>query len=52
VGGRERRDDEHAERRYIRELEEAGATWWHEHLPPTTPLQAVRDHIAGGPLSR
>jgi alkanesulfonate monooxygenase SsuD/methylene tetrahydromethanopterin reductase-like flavin-dependent oxidoreductase (luciferase family) len=50
VGGRERREDEAAERAYIAELAEAGATWWHEFLPPTTPLRAVREHIARGPL--
>ena len=50
VGGRERRDDEAAERDYIATLADAGATWWHEILPPTTQLQAVRDHIARGPL--
>jgi hypothetical protein len=50
VGGRERRDDEEAERDYIIELAEAGATWWHEFLPSTTPPEAVRDHIARGPL--
>ena len=31
-------------------LAAAGATWWHEYLPPTTPLSTVRDHIARGPL--
>jgi alkanesulfonate monooxygenase SsuD/methylene tetrahydromethanopterin reductase-like flavin-dependent oxidoreductase (luciferase family) len=50
VGGRERRDDEAAERDYIAALADAGATWWHEFLPPTTQLQAARDHIAQGPL--
>jgi alkanesulfonate monooxygenase SsuD/methylene tetrahydromethanopterin reductase-like flavin-dependent oxidoreductase (luciferase family) len=50
VGGRERRHDEAAEREYITALDEAGATWWHEFLPPATPLQAVREHVAQGPL--
>ncbi|HEX6457663.1 MAG TPA: LLM class flavin-dependent oxidoreductase [Thermoleophilaceae bacterium] len=50
VGGRERREDEDAEREYVRELAAAGATWWHEYLPPTMPLRVVRDHIERGPL--
>lgn len=50
VGGRERREDEATEREYVRALAAAGATWWHEYLPPTTRLEAVRDHIERGPL--
>jgi alkanesulfonate monooxygenase SsuD/methylene tetrahydromethanopterin reductase-like flavin-dependent oxidoreductase (luciferase family) len=50
VGGRARRADEAAERAYVAALAEAGATWWQEHLEPATPLEAVRAHIAGGPL--
>lgn len=50
VGGRERRDDERAERRYVAELEAAGATWWQEWVAPSTPLHDVRDYIAAGPL--
>jgi alkanesulfonate monooxygenase SsuD/methylene tetrahydromethanopterin reductase-like flavin-dependent oxidoreductase (luciferase family) len=50
VGGRERRADARAEVEYVRELAEAGATWWHEWVPPATPLEAVRAHISGGPL--
>jgi alkanesulfonate monooxygenase SsuD/methylene tetrahydromethanopterin reductase-like flavin-dependent oxidoreductase (luciferase family) len=52
VGGRERDEDEAEERRYLAAIEQAGATWWHEWLPPSTPLDAVRAHIAGGPLAR
>jgi alkanesulfonate monooxygenase SsuD/methylene tetrahydromethanopterin reductase-like flavin-dependent oxidoreductase (luciferase family) len=50
VGGRERREDETAERDYIGAIAAAGATWWHEYLPPATPLEEVRRHIHGGPL--
>jgi alkanesulfonate monooxygenase SsuD/methylene tetrahydromethanopterin reductase-like flavin-dependent oxidoreductase (luciferase family) len=50
VGGRERREDERAERRYVAELEAAGATWWQEWVAPSTPLHAVRDYVAAGPL--
>jgi alkanesulfonate monooxygenase SsuD/methylene tetrahydromethanopterin reductase-like flavin-dependent oxidoreductase (luciferase family) len=50
VGGRERREDEAAEREDVRGLAAAGATWWHEYLPPTTPLDTVREHITRGPL--
>jgi alkanesulfonate monooxygenase SsuD/methylene tetrahydromethanopterin reductase-like flavin-dependent oxidoreductase (luciferase family) len=50
VGGRERSDDDAAERAYIAALGAAGATWWHEWMPPSTPLDRVRAHIAAGPL--
>jgi alkanesulfonate monooxygenase SsuD/methylene tetrahydromethanopterin reductase-like flavin-dependent oxidoreductase (luciferase family) len=50
VGGRERREDGEAERAYLAELEAAGATWWHEYLPPSTPAEAARERIAAGPL--
>ncbi len=50
VGGRERRDDEAAEREYVSALADAGATWWHEYLPPAAPLEQARRHIAAGPL--
>jgi alkanesulfonate monooxygenase SsuD/methylene tetrahydromethanopterin reductase-like flavin-dependent oxidoreductase (luciferase family) len=50
VGGRARRADEDQERRYVAAIAAAGATWWHEYVEPQTPLDAVRDHIAAGPL--
>jgi alkanesulfonate monooxygenase SsuD/methylene tetrahydromethanopterin reductase-like flavin-dependent oxidoreductase (luciferase family) len=50
VGGRERGEDESAERAYLAEIEEAGATWWHEYLPPSTPVEAARERIGRGPL--
>ena len=50
VGGRERRADLDAERAYLAELGAAGASWWHEYLPPATPEADVRAHIDAGPL--
>jgi alkanesulfonate monooxygenase SsuD/methylene tetrahydromethanopterin reductase-like flavin-dependent oxidoreductase (luciferase family) len=50
VGGRQRRVDEAAERAYVEQIAEAGATWWHEYLPPATPLAEARRHIEAGPL--
>ncbi len=50
VGGRHRRADEDAERRYVASIAAAGATWWHEFLSPADPLDTVREHIARGPL--
>jgi alkanesulfonate monooxygenase SsuD/methylene tetrahydromethanopterin reductase-like flavin-dependent oxidoreductase (luciferase family) len=50
VGGRERRADEAAERAYIEALADAGATWWHERVPPSAPVDLVREYITGGPL--
>jgi alkanesulfonate monooxygenase SsuD/methylene tetrahydromethanopterin reductase-like flavin-dependent oxidoreductase (luciferase family) len=50
VGGRAPREDRDAERRYVASIAAAGATWWHEYLAPTTPLDAVREHIVRGPL--
>jgi hypothetical protein len=34
VGGRERREDWIAERRYVASLATRGADWWHEYVPP------------------
>jgi alkanesulfonate monooxygenase SsuD/methylene tetrahydromethanopterin reductase-like flavin-dependent oxidoreductase (luciferase family) len=50
IGGRQRRDDEAAEREYVAAIAEAGADWWHEYLPPSRPLEDVRAHIERGPL--
>ena len=50
VGGRERDEDEAAEREYLAAIAEAGATWWHEFLAPGTPEEAVREYIERGPL--
>jgi len=51
VGGAPRRTDWEEERDYIRQLAEAGATWWLEYLPPDTgPLDKVYACIERGPL--
>jgi hypothetical protein len=50
VGGRERGEDEAAEREYLATIAEAGATWWHEFVPPGTPEVAVPEHIERGAL--
>lgn len=50
VGGRPRREDEDAEIDYVAALDEAGADWWHEYIPPSMPLDAARARIRGGPL--
>jgi alkanesulfonate monooxygenase SsuD/methylene tetrahydromethanopterin reductase-like flavin-dependent oxidoreductase (luciferase family) len=50
VGGRERNEDEAADREYLAAIAEAGATWWHEFLAPSTTEEAVRQHIERGPL--
>lgn len=50
VGGRERREDEAAEREYLAAIAAAGATWWHEFLAPGTPEKAVCEHAGRGPL--
>lgn len=49
VGGGRRRDDWEAERAHIRDVAEAGATWWMEWLPPA-PRDAMRDAVERGPL--
>jgi luciferase-like monooxygenase len=51
VGGRERRDDLDAERRYVRSVAEAGADWWHEYVPPRLDLAEARRRIVGGPIT-
>lgn len=50
IGGRRRRDDLAAERRYIASLAGAGADWWNEWVPPQTPVARVRELIEAGPL--
>lgn len=50
VGGRPRREDEGAEIDYVAALNEAGADWWHEYIPPDLSLAAARARIQGGPL--
>jgi alkanesulfonate monooxygenase SsuD/methylene tetrahydromethanopterin reductase-like flavin-dependent oxidoreductase (luciferase family) len=50
VGGRERREDLVAERRYVASLAEAGADWWHEYVPPRLTLTEARRRIESGPL--
>jgi alkanesulfonate monooxygenase SsuD/methylene tetrahydromethanopterin reductase-like flavin-dependent oxidoreductase (luciferase family) len=50
VGGRERRDDLDAERRYVRSLADAGADWWHEYVPPRLDLAEARRRIVAGPV--
>lgn len=49
LGGRRRRDDERAERAYLREVAAAGATWWLEFVPAGEPA-AMCAAVARGPL--
>jgi alkanesulfonate monooxygenase SsuD/methylene tetrahydromethanopterin reductase-like flavin-dependent oxidoreductase (luciferase family) len=51
VGGRERRDDLAAERRYVASLADAGADWWQEYVPPRLPLEEARRRIVAGPVA-
>jgi alkanesulfonate monooxygenase SsuD/methylene tetrahydromethanopterin reductase-like flavin-dependent oxidoreductase (luciferase family) len=50
VGGRERREDLAAERRYVASLADAGADWWHEYMPPRLTLTEAKRRIESGPL--
>ncbi len=50
VGGRERREDEAAERGYVQAIADAGADWWHEYVPPRVGLAEARRRIVAGPL--
>jgi len=51
VGGAPRRADWEEEREYIRQLAQAGATWWLEYLPPETgSLDRAIVCIERGPL--
>jgi alkanesulfonate monooxygenase SsuD/methylene tetrahydromethanopterin reductase-like flavin-dependent oxidoreductase (luciferase family) len=50
VGGRARREDLDAETEYVTGLARAGATWWHEYIPPSTPLATAKARIEAGPV--
>jgi hypothetical protein len=50
VGGRERREDLVAERRYVASLADAGADWWHEYVPPRLDRAEARRRIVAGPI--
>ena len=50
VGGRERRQDLAAERRYVASLADAGADWWHEYVPPRLDRAEARRRIVAGPV--
>lgn len=50
LGGRRRGPDWDAERRHIRSVAEAGATWWGEWVPPG-PLEQMRQAVEAGPLT-
>jgi hypothetical protein len=49
MGGRERREDEDAERAHLRAMEAAGATWWMEWVARCTPEEAFLK-VRRGPL--
>jgi hypothetical protein len=49
MGGRARRPDDAAEREWLREMREAGATWWMEWIPPRDADQ-MRDAVRRGPI--
>lgn len=51
VGGRQRRDDLAAGRRYVTSLAAAGADWWHEYVPPRVTLAEARRRIIAGPVA-
>ncbi|GAB3927829.1 hypothetical protein GCM10011575_10880 [Microlunatus endophyticus] len=50
VGGRPRRDDLGAEIDYVTSLEQAGADWWCEYVPPATAVEDARTLISNGPI--
>ncbi len=51
VGGRHRGDDWDKERAFVCSLEEAGATWWVEYIPPSMGgLEVAREIVSRGPL--
>ncbi|MBO0880887.1 MAG: LLM class flavin-dependent oxidoreductase [Mycobacterium sp.] len=50
VGGRPRRDDLAAEVEYVTSLDEAGADWWCEYVPPATSVDDARALIVQGPI--
>jgi alkanesulfonate monooxygenase SsuD/methylene tetrahydromethanopterin reductase-like flavin-dependent oxidoreductase (luciferase family) len=49
VGGHARADDWETEREWIRAVEEAGATWWGEWVPPAD-RDTMRNSVRRGPL--
>lgn len=49
MGGRERKPDVAAEREWLAEMKEAGATWWMEWIPPGEPDQ-MREAVCRGPV--
>ncbi|WBB68732.1 LLM class flavin-dependent oxidoreductase [Micromonospora sp. WMMD812] len=49
IGGRRRRPDTRAERAYVAEVADAGATWWLEFVPAGEPA-AMRAAVDRGPL--
>ncbi|MBY8875795.1 LLM class flavin-dependent oxidoreductase [Micromonospora sp. PLK6-60] len=49
IGGRRRRDDERAERAYLHQVAQAGATWWLEFVAAGEPDE-MRAAVARGPL--
>lgn len=49
IGGRERSSDWEMEKAYIKDLEEAGATWWMEYVEPSE-LSSMKASIESGPL--
>jgi alkanesulfonate monooxygenase SsuD/methylene tetrahydromethanopterin reductase-like flavin-dependent oxidoreductase (luciferase family) len=50
VGGRQRRADLGAERRYAASLADAGVDWLHEYVAPGLSLGEARARIAAGPI--
>lgn len=34
----------------LREIESAGADWWHDYVPPRLTLQEARRRIESGPV--
>jgi len=51
VGGRERREDLEAERRYVASLAKAGADWWHEYVPPRLAWEEAVRRVRAGPVT-
>jgi hypothetical protein len=49
MGGRARKSEWIAERKWIGEMASAGATWWAEWIPPRS-LDEMRSAIQHGPL--
>lgn len=49
LGGQRRADDWQAERKHVRAVEQAGADWWIEWVPPSE-REAMREAVRRGPL--